>query len=795
MESFFRDLRYAVRSLARSPGLVAAAVLSLALGIGANTTIFSAIDVFIFRPLPYPHAERIVNVWTTNASRGWQWAPASMPDALEWRARAHTLDVAPSYGATFNMGGERPERFEGARVGWNYFRVLGVAPAMGRIFLPEEETKGRDRVVVISNELWRRRFAGDPGIVGRTLLINGERHTVVGVMPPGFRTVGESDVWAPLGLDGKEARDTRYVRAMARLRPGSTFEAAQAEIAGVASQLAAQYPEDQGNGARIVTLRDDLYDATFRRATMIVSAAVLFVLLIACANVANLLLARAASREKEIALRTALGAGRLRLARQFLIESSLLGLAGGALGLLLSVWGIRGLVAIMPPEFFGVERIGIDGRVLAFTIGISLAAGLLFGTAPAIQAASPNLKESLTEGGRGATVGFRRGRLRAALVVTEIALALVLLVSAGLLVKSYLGMRRTDLGFEPRHVVTFRVSLPQSTYGDSTRAIAFYDQLLQRVRAVPGVQAAGASTTLPMRGSNSSTYWIDGQPEPPDAEKSLVPFRVVTPGYLEAMRIRVVRGRPLTDQDRTGAAPVLVVNESFARRHWAGGDPIGRRVAFTAGAREIVGVVRDTRDFGPDDDAPAVVYLPELQSGARTLSVAVRSDRDPGSLIPALRAEVQALDADQPIYDAGTMEEIVVRSIAGDTIMGRLLSLFAGIALVMAVMGVYGVMAYSVAQRTREVGVRMALGAQPRDIVRLVLRQGTFLAGLGILIGLLVAAGVTRLLAAFLHGVSAFDPLTFGLVSVSLAAAALLASLLPARRATRVDPLVALQTE
>lgn len=455
--------------------------------------------------------------------------------------------MAPYRGGTFNLGGDRPARLEGARVGWNYFRVLGVAPAMGRTFLPEEETTGNDRVVILSNELWRRRFAGDPRIVGRTLLMDGERYTVVGVMSAGFRVAGEDEVWAPLGVDGKEDRGSRYVRAMARLRPGVSLEAAQAEIAGIAGQLAARYPEDRGNGARIVTLRDDLYNATFRRAAAIVSAAVLFVLLIACANVANLLLARAAHREREIAVRAALGAGRLRLARQFLIESALLGLAGGALGLLLSVWGIRGLVAIIPPFFFGVERIGIDGRVLAFTIAISLAAGLLFGTAPAIQAASPNLKESLTEGGRGATVGFRRGRLRAALVVAEMALALVLLVSAGLLVKSYLGMRRIDLGFEPRHVVTFRVALPQSSYADSTRAIAFYDQLLQRVRAVPGVQSAGAATNLPLRGSNSAWYWIEGQPEPPDAEKPLVAFRVVTPGYLETLRIRLVRGRTLTD--------------------------------------------------------------------------------------------------------------------------------------------------------------------------------------------------------------------------------------------------------
>jgi len=798
LDRIHHDLRLAARTLIRSPGVFAIAVLSLAIGIGANTTIFSAVDVFLLRPLPYPEAERIVRVWSTDSERGWTEAGLSAPDFLDLRRESRAVDVALHTGASFNVsGGEEPERLTGQLVSANLFGVLGVQPALGRGFLAEEEVRGAHRVVVLGDALWQRRFGGDPGVIGTALLLDGEPYTIVGVMPPDFRFLDDRiELWAPLSFDGTESRLYSAGAGIGRIRPGFSLEQAQAELSRIAAGLAAAYPDTNGStGVRLEGLRDDLYNEYFRRAAAIVSTAVAFVLLIACANVANLLLARAATREREIAVRAALGAGRFRIVRQLLTESVLLSLCGGGLGLLLSVWGVRALVGIMPPFFFGIERIGIDGRVLAYTLGISVLAGILFGLAPALHASRPDLRESLKEGGRGSTIGGRRGRLRGALVGGEIALALVLLVAAGLLIKSYIGLSGSDLGFRSAGVMTFRIALPEAKYADSTAVIAFQERLVEQLGTLPGVEAAGAATGLPTTGMSSTYYTIEGEPPPPEGREPTVNFRGVTEGYFAALGIPLLSGRLFDERDRPESPPVVVVNRAFVERHWPGGDALGRRIVLSSGPREIVGVVGDVREWGPDNEPPAAIFLPIGQRAYRNVAFLLRTAGDAAALTGAARGAVAELDPDLPLYQALTMDEHLAEGMSDDAILARLLGIFGGIAVVLAVIGVYGVMAYSVAQRTQEVGIRMALGAQAGSIQALVLRQGAKLAAAGAAIGLLLALAVTRTLSAFLVGVSPFDAVTFAAVTLAILAAALAASWVPARRATRVDPLIALRTE
>jgi len=798
MESIVRDLRFALRSLLKRPALFTVATLSLALGISANTTIFAAIDAYLIRPLPYPDADRLLQMWTTNASRGWRRASTSFPDFLDFRTASRTASIAAFTGGSFNMSGrDRPERLNGTRATSNFFSVVGVAPLVGRTFRAEEERPGNDGVAVLSYAFWKRRFASDRAIVGQTLNLDGSQYTVIGIMPEDFKYPSLStDLWTPLAHTGKEARTSRYLVSIARVRSGSSVDAAQAELRAIAARLAKTYPEDAGNGINAVPFMDAIYGEEFHRGATISMVAVVFVLLIACANVANLLLARATGRARELALRTAIGASRWRLVRQLLTESVVLAVCGGVLGTVLSIWGVRAFVAIIPPDFTRTEMIALNGRALAFTLAISIACGVLFGLAPAIQSTRSNINADLRDGGRGGTMGLRRNRLGAALVIAEISLALVLLISAGLLIKGSVQLQRVDLGFESAGVLTARVSLPKSQYADSEKVTLFHAALLERLRGLGGVQAVGATSDLPIEGSSGTPYHIDGEPTPEAGKEPISGYKAVTPGYLSAMRISLAAGRDFTDQDRAGSPLVVLVSEAFVRRHWPNGSALGKRLVMgTLGPREIVGVVRDTRDYGPGEEPPALIYVPALQRAQPNLAYTVRSTLPPNVLAAAVRGAVAKVDPTMPLYSVQSMSEVVARRLQEDSIMPRLLSVFGAVALVLAIMGVYGVMSYSVSQRTQEMGVRMALGAQGADILSLVLRQGGLLAFTGVGLGLLLAAATTRSLATFLLGVSAYDPGIFAGVTIALALAALVASFVPARRALRVDPLIALRAD
>jgi putative ABC transport system permease protein len=798
MDTLLRDLRFAGRALLKHPTVFAVAVLSLGLGIAANTTIFAAIDAYLIRPIPVPDADRIMQVWSTNPERGWRYSDVSVPDYLDWARESRTMELAATTGASLNLvaAGDRAERVSGARVTPNYFRVFAFRPLAGRAFLDEEGRKGNDRSVILSYAFWQRRFAAEPGVVGRKLLLNGESYTVVGVMPRDMKFPStDVDVWTPLSFSGKESRRDRYIEVVGKLRAGMTVTGADTEMQAIAKRLVTAYPADnRGMGARVIRIADEIYDEMFHQGATISMVAVAFVLLIACANVANLLLARATGRARELALRTAIGASRSRLVRQLLTESVVLALAGGLLGVLLSIAGIKGLMSIIPPDFYRSDTVALDGRALLFTLGIAVGSGILFGLAPAF-AATGELGQALREGGRSASMGLRRNRLGASFVVAEMSLALVLLICAGLLIKGAIRYQTVDLGFNPRNLLTLRISLPESQYTDSVKSAAFHEEFLRRVSALPGVQSAAATTTLPLVGGSGTYYWIDGEPKPEEGKALVAQYRGTTPGYFATMGTPLVRGRDLTVQDRIDAPLVVLVNEAFARRHWKS-DPssaVGRRIVVSDLPREIVGIVKDARDFGPDDDTPPMFYIPSLQRGYRNLTYVLRSSREPGGLADAVRTELTAMDASLPAYSVRTMTEIVREEQRGDMIMPKLLTAFGAIALFLAVIGVYGVMAYTVNQRTQEVGIRMALGAQRQDILRMVVRQGLTLAGLGLGIGLLISLGATRSLSSFLLGVSAFDPTVFIGVTTALAASAVAASLGPARRAMRVDPLVALR--
>jgi putative ABC transport system permease protein len=797
MVAFLQEFMLAIRSLRRSPGFVAAATISLALGIAANATIFAAVDAFLLRPLPYPEPERLAQVRTPVPERGWDDAGVSYLEFADWERVSRTLDLGAYSTNSFSLtDGDEPIRVDAALTR-NLLTVLGRAPALGRGFRPEEETTTDNRVVLLSHRLWLSRFGGDSSVVGRSLLLNGEGFTVIGVMPVDFRFPEQStDLWVPFEPNSASTRKTRVLSVVGRLRPTTTLEAAEAEMQGLATRLAREYPESNtGFESRVVRLDRGIYDDNFRQATMIVSVAVAFVLLIACANVANLMLARAAVQGRDLAVRAALGAGRWRLARKLLAESLVIALVGGVLGVVLSIWGVKGLVGMMPPWFTRMETIAVNGRLLFYILGISVVSGILFGLAPAINASRSDIFSSLRETGRTGTPGAGHGRLRKGFVVAEISLALVLLIAAGLMVKGAIRMQQVDLGFESRGLLTARVTLPENQYGDSTRIIAFYQELASVLQQTPGAVSTGLTTLLPMDGGTSTVYAIAGEAPPEPGKEPLVQYRAITPGYLETMRIPLRQGRYLAGPDKLDAPKVALINEAMRERHWPGQSPLGRSIVLSSGSYEIVGVVAAGRDFGPDDDAPAVMYVPAAQRAFRSMSLVVRTEGDPASIAPAIRELVRHRDAGLPLYSLRTMEDLIEESMSGEGVLTDLLGIFGGIALVLSVVGVYGVMAYSVAQRTQEVGIRMALGAQGGDILRLIVRQGVALTCLGSVIGLVLAGATTRSLSTFLFGVSAFDPAIFIGVTLSLVLAALSASAIPAIRASRVNPIVALKHE
>jgi putative ABC transport system permease protein len=801
MSTLVQDLRYAVRSLRKAPAFTLVAVLTLALGIGANSTIFSVVNGVLLQPLPYAQPDRLVIVWGHHTTIGRE--VASQPDFLDWRAQNSVFSgMAALAHTSFDLTGVgEPERLRAALTTADFFPTLGVTPALGRTFTPEEETSAGGHVAILSYGFWQRRFGGQPSVVGRTITLSGLPYTVVGIAPAGFRFERDVDVWAPLDVDTKRSRRGDFLTVVGRLEPGVTLDRAQTQMSTIASRLAQQYPETNTSwGVELVPLKDQLV-GTVRPALLIFMGAVGLVLLIACANVANLMLTRAASREREMAIRATLGAAQSRLVRQMLTESVLVALVGGALGLLFAVWGVAALRGAQSSLIPRLGEVGVDGPVLAFTVVLSALTGVLFGLAPALRVGRGELHGALREGARGASGGMGVRQLRGALVLAEVALALVLLVGAGLLIKSFDRLQRVDPGFNPDHVLTASIVLPRARYGEVVRQRAFATQLLDALRSTPGVQSAALASDVPMSGGASYlSFSIAGQPDPAPGVVQDAEVFVASPDYFRALGVPLRQGRLISEQDDAGAPNVVVINRAMAQRYWAGRDPLGARItvgdpADSTSWRTVVGVIGDVRHNGLSADPYPQMYAPMAQMPQRAMMVVARTTGDPTGLAGALRRSVTSLDANLPVSDVMTMQERVGQSVAQPRVNVALLGLFAGVALILAAVGIYGVVSYSVVQRTRELGIRMALGARPGDVLRLVIRQAMAPALAGVAFGLVGAWGGTRLMASLLFGVSASDPVVFAAVALFLAGVALLASYIPARRATRVDPLVALQYE
>jgi putative ABC transport system permease protein len=821
METFLHDIRYSIRVLRKSPGFTAVATLTLALGIGANSAIFSVVNAVLLRPLPFKDPQRLVRIWGKFEKEGIPKNWISQPELLDLNQMSESFEDIAAYQASgVNLtGNQEPVRVNAASVNASLFPILGINAKIGRTFSQDEDQPGRNKVALLSHNLWQSRFGSKPGVVGEKIGINGENYTVLGIMPDGFQFPDQDDIWVPLAIDKAKPDDrgNHGLEVVARLKPGVTPEQAGVELSNIAATLQQRYPDnypqDGGWGLFFVPMLDELV-GKLRPALWLLLGAVAFVLLIACVNVANLLLARAGAREKEFAVRAALGAGRGRLVRQLITESLLLALIGSALGLALAWTCVRLFVAFGPPEIPRMSEIGLDWRVAGFSLIASIVTGLVFGLAPALQASKPDLQDALKEGGRGSTSG--RHRLRNVLVVSEVAIALVLLVGAGLMIKSFSRLLTLNLGFRTDKILTMRLSLPETKYKEDPQQADFYRKLLDRVRALPGVASASVISHLPLSGSYSSGSTAI---EHADVEEGLrrfkgIPYieadrRTVSADYFSTLGIALKEGRLFSDADTETAPPVAVVDEMFQRRFWPNGSAVGKRfiARFDNGKDiqwgQIVGVVEHVRhygidqvkQYGLDQEGREQIYFPYLQRPNDRMFLAVRTGMEPLSLANAVRGEVLALDKDQPIYDVKSMDQLVSNSLAERQLNMVLLSGFSVIALVLAAVGIYGVMSYSVAQRTHEMGIRMALGAKQSNVLSLVVRQGMTLALIGVAAGLAGAFALTRLMTSLLYGVSTTDPLTFGAISVILTGVALVACLVPARRATKVDPMIALRYE
>ncbi len=802
---FSRDLRYALRMLAKNPGFTFVAVMALALGIGANSAIFSVIDVVLVRPLPYRDAAQLVTVWEEATKLGFPFNTPSPANFLDWREQNSVFSgMAATADKSFNLTGSgEPERLDGERVSANLFSLLGADPFLGRSFLPEEDAPGKGDAVILSYGLWQRRFGAARDLIGKPIVLNGTSYRVIGVMPRDFVLPGPKDqLWVPLAFESKEAasRGNHYLRVIARLKPGVTMQAAGSQMSTIAARLAQQYPQYNSQiGSVIRSMREEVV-GDVRPALLVLLGAVGCVLLIACANVANLLLARAAVRQKEIALRLALGAGRSRLVRQFLTESLLLGTLGGVFGLLLAGFGLEVLKRFIPNAISHPEAIGIDLRVLLFAILISVLTALAFGLVPAMQALRFDLNATLKEGGRDSSSGAGRQRLRSMLIVGEIAVSFVLLIGAGLLINSFLHLRNLDPGFRPENLLAMKVELPELKYSDQTQRSTFYEELLRRVRELPGVKAAAVASNLPLTyDGDSIDISMEGQPDPPPNERPSVIIRVVSPGYFETMGIPLLRGHEFTAKDYEKTVPGVVISEKTARYFWPKEDALGKRLKPGSSTspgrwRQVIGIVKDVRQNDFVADPGLQIYFTYRQVDAFPPNALVlRTSVDPLSLGPAVRRVVQEVDKDQPVSDIRTMSEIVSAAVARQRFSMLLLGIFAAVALILAGIGIYGVMSYSVAQRTREIGIRMALGAQKSDVLKMTVGQGLQLVIVGVVIGLAAALVLTRVMSSLLFGVSATDPMTFVTISLILLGVALTASYVPALRSMKVDPVIALR--
>jgi len=806
LETLAQDLRYTFRMLRRSPGFTAVAVLTLALGIGANTAVFSVVDTVLLRPLPYPDSERLVQMWSTKANTNRWGIWTAYPRFLDWRRLATRFeDMAAVRFWVINLsGGDHPEALHVVVTSSRLFQVLRVQPLLGRTFLPEEDQPGHDHVIILSHGLWQRRFGSDPTVIGRAVDIDQQSYTVIGVMPPGFRfppdlTASWSiDAWLPPAPDpSRNERESNNYYVVARLKPGITVAQAQAEMDAIHHGLAERHWEDRDLGVKVAGWQQQV-GSEVRPALMILLGAISLVLLIACANVANLLLARGAVRQREAALRQALGAGRARLIRQLLTESVLLATFGGTAGLLLAYQGLR-LFIQLAPDIPRLNETAIDPRVLLFSAVLTLGTGLIFGVVPAWQGSKMDLQNALKESGSRLTGSSDRARVRSSLVIAEMALALMLLAGACLLLRSFLNVEQIDPGFNAKNLLTAFVMLSPAKYPDPRSQAAFFREVIDRIASIPGVECAGGADSAPMLTNDAGTVSIEGHEARPGEQVIQAERPKITPDYFRAMGMRLVRGRTFTWADNESSLPVAMINEAAAREYWPNADAMGRRVKLEDGSapvwRQVIGIVGDVRQDGLVEAARPEVYAPLLQSPVPYLALAVRTRVEPAALTGAIRHGVMAIDKDQPVLQIQTMQQVVSDSVAGRRFQMALMALFASLALALAAIGIYGLMSYSVSQRTHEIGIRMALGAKREEVLLLVVGQGLLLAAGGVALGIGGALILTRFLASLLFGVGPNDPVTFAGVSLLAVSVAAVGSLIPAWRAARIDPMEALRYE
>ncbi len=828
METILQDVRHGFRMLIKSPVFTIVAILALALGIGVNTAIFSVVNVMLLRPLPFAEPDQLMAIWTTNAKRNTSRGSTAPPDYRAWTENKAFDQMGAYYLDDFNITAtDQPERVRGAIVTTNLFPLLGAKPMLGRLFMSEEETFGQHRVAILGNNLWRSRFGADPNLVGKQVTLNAENYTVIGVMPPDSwlrQPRQKADLWVPMSFEPGSNRNTRnnyFLRVIGRLKPGVSIPQAQAEMNTISQRLEQEFKENAGLGTRIVSLSQDIVGDN-RPILLVLMGAVGFVLLIACANVANLLLARAAARERETAVRIALGASRMRLIRLWLTENLWLSVIGGALGLVLAYVGLRIILALAPENLSrdaiisqGVT-IPLDQRVLLFTLLLSILTGIIFGLLPIVQASNPDLTKALKDSARGSTSGGSL-RTRGLLVVSEIALALILLIGAGLMLKSFMHLQSINPGFNSDNMLTAQIALPELKYKEWDQRSTFFHQAVERIKSLPGVQAVGATTSLPM--SNESwgkQFSIEGRTPPATLDQvEAVEYRQITPDYFKAAGVPLLKGRVFTEQDTKDTPGVVIINESVALTFFPNEDPIGKRVwtgppesmlspnLLPPGGRfprmTIVGVVGDVMSYGVNRPIEWEVYAPHMQGGGNIplakMYLAVRTSSDPLALTGALRNEIRSIDTDQPVADIRTMEQRLNDSLWQPRFNMLLLTIFAAVAVVLAAIGIYGVVSYNVAQRTSEIGIRVALGAQRSDVLKVIMKHGIVLSLIGVGIGLGAAFALTRVLSTLLVGVSSTDLTIFGIVALLLLGITLVGSFIPARRATKIDPLIALKTE
>jgi putative ABC transport system permease protein len=809
--NFVQDLRFGMRSLLRTPGFTLVAVITLALGIGANTAIFSVVNAVLLRPLAYKNPDRLVTILHDSSS------PVAVANYYDWRDQSHSFEAmaAADYWGSNLTGSDPPEHLLGLRVTQNLFPMLGVEPMLGRTFVPGEDGKGREHEVVLSYSLWQRRFDGDAKVLGKSMILDGEAYTVVGVMPPEFKFAPfwatHAELWAPNVLSERRAmRSGNSLRVFARLKPGSTLEQARAEIAAITGRLERQYP-GTNRGVTVTPLKEKVVGRVETSLLMLLGACG-FVLLIACANVAHMLLARTSDRQKEIAVRTALGAGRARIVGQFLTENLLLAVAGASAGFVLALWGVRGLVALSPPNIPRLETVALDGHAALFLLGITVLTAAIFGLAPAMRSAVGNLNDALKQGGRGGSDGIGRGRLRSFLVASEFALAFMLLIGAGLMIRSFFALQSENPGFNPHNILSMVVSVAGTSEAEPGRRAGFYRDLLMRVRALPGVESVGAINHLPLAGDLWGwPFRIEERPIPPPGEGPGAVYRLVMPGYFQTMRLPLVSGRDITEQDDSRAPGVVIINEQTARTYWPGQNPIGKRITMDTGSSKapewltIIGVAANAKQSDwarkiPDPE----VYLAAQQnrdfmgspgSHFSYITLVVRTAGDPAALAPAVKRTVWSFDHNLPISQVTTMDQVVADVNAQPRFEMSLLGVFGAVALLLAAVGIYGVLSYSVSRRTREIGIRMSLGASRSEVLGMVVKQGMAQALCGSAVGVAGALLLSRLMAKMLFGVKPADPATFVGVGVLLGMASLVATFVPARRATRIDPTVALREE